>query len=158
LTGFFGCKRKGEKMEDIAVIFLVVLVIIVVGGLWLLFVFMSCIEVYIYKISTKIKAVVIEDLGKLNKSTGHISLGVPKFRTFQRYKVSINIDGQQMEVETELKKRNLKAGDTIVVRYYVGKKDNIELASQADLYWSLEMAIGYTLGIIFGIVLWITMR
>lgn len=145
-------------MEDIAVIILVVLVIIVVGGLWLLFVFMSCIAVYSYKISTKIKAVVIEDLGELNMSTGHIAIGVPKFRTFQRYRVSINVDGQQVDVETELKKCNLKVGDTIVVRYYVGKENNIEIASQADLYWSLEMAIGYTLGIIFGIVLLITMR
>lgn len=74
-------------------------------------------------------------------------------RRFHRYIVSFWVDGTEYFEEAELKNRNLNIGDHIEVRYDISQKGKVELKSEAFLCWSREMAIGYTLGIILGIVL-----
>lgn len=134
-------------------IIVAVIGILIVFGLWLLFVLMAFTAVAIYKKATVVDGVIVENMGNVKYSTGHVTVGVPKFRTFYKYKVSINVDGQEQVVEAELANRTLKEGDHISVRYSVYENNEINIASTARIQWAMEMAIGYTLGIIFAIVL-----
>ena len=78
---------------------------------------------------------------------------MPRFRTFHKYKVSFWLDGKEYLEEAELKNCKLKVGDYIEVRYDISKKGKLQLESEAFLCWTREMAIGYTLGIVLGVVL-----
>jgi len=106
-----------------------------------------------YKEAKRINAVVKEDLGIMKLSTGSTAIGVPRFRTFHKYKVSFWLDGKEYLEEAELKNCKLKVGDYIEVRYDISKKGKLQLESEAFLCWTREMAIGYTLGIVLGVVL-----
>ena len=106
-----------------------------------------------YKEAMRTTATVIEDLGDLKMSVGSFAIGVPRYRTFHKYKVSFYLDGEQRIEEAELKNCHLKAGETTEIRYSISKKGKLLLESEAFLCWTREMAIGYTLGLVFGIVL-----
>lgn len=106
-----------------------------------------------YKEAIKTKATIIEDLGDLKMATGSFAVGVPRFRTFHKYKVSYSVNGVEYIEDAELRDRKLNVGDITEVRYAISKKGKISLESEAFLCWSREMAIGYTGGLILGIVL-----
>ena len=106
-----------------------------------------------YREAKRADAVIIEDLGDMKMATGNITIGVPRFRVFHKYKVSFWVDGQEYIEDAELKNRKLKVGDHIEIRYHISKEGRLKLKSEAFLCWSKEMAIGYTLGILLGIVL-----
>ncbi len=129
------------------------LVILFVLLLYLMFLFAFIVSAMSYKNAIKTKATVIEDLGDMKLSTGMIAVGVPRFRTFHKYRVSYFVDGTEYIEEAELKNRNQKVGDVIKVRYGISNKGKVSLESEAFLCWTGEMAIGYTLGLILGIVL-----
>lgn len=61
------------------------------------------------------------------------------------------MDGEQHIEEVELKNCHLKVGETTEVRYSISEKGELSLESEAFLYWTKEMAIGYTLGLIMRI-------
>ena len=129
--------------------------ILIVLAFWILFVAIACMLIALYKKGTPIEGVVVENLGYVKYSTGHSSFGVPKFRTFYQYRIAVDIDGVKQEVDAELAKRRLKKGDRIKVRYIITDDNEENISSTARIHWALEMALGYTLGIIFGITLWI---
>lgn len=106
-----------------------------------------------YREAKRINAVVKEDLGNVKLSTGSTATGVPRFRTFRKYKVSFWLDGKEYLEEAELKNCKLKVGESIEVRYDISKKGELKLESEAFLCWTREMAVGYTLGIALGVVL-----
>lgn len=127
--------------------------ILIVVALWLLFVLVAVTSIRIYKHATITDAVVVGNMEDVKYSTGHVTVGQPKFRTFYKYKISIHVDGHEQVVEAELAKRRLKEGDHICVRYVVTEDNEVDIVSTARIHWAMEMAIGYTLGIIFAIVL-----
>lgn len=106
-----------------------------------------------YREAKRVTAEIREDLGDLKMAIGSHSIGRPRFRTFHKYLVSFWVDGVEYTREAELKSRKLKVGDRVEIRYEVSRKGEIEPVSEAFLCWSREMAIGYTLGLILGIVL-----
>ena len=106
-----------------------------------------------YRQAKRVNAIIKEDLGDLKLATGSITIGVPRFRVFHRYSVSFWLDGNEYVEEAELKNCKLNVGDSIEIRYIISKKGKLELKSEAYLCWSREMAVGYTLGLILGIVL-----
>lgn len=64
-----------------------------------------------------------------------------------------SVNGVEYIEEAELKNRKLNVGDVTEVRYDISKKGKVSLESEAFLCWTREMAIGYTGGVILGIVL-----
>lgn len=106
-----------------------------------------------YREAIRTKATVIEDLGDMKLTTGVVAVGVPRFRTFHKYKVLYSVNGVEYIEEAELKNRKLNVGDVTEVRYDISKKGKVSLESEAFLCWTREMAIGYTGGVILGIVL-----
>ena len=106
-----------------------------------------------YKEALRTTATIIEDLGDMKLAIGSFAVGVPRFRTFHKYRVSFSIEGKEYIEEAELRNTSLKVGDTTEVRYSISRKGKLSMESEAFLYWTKEMAIGYTLGIILGIVL-----
>lgn len=106
-----------------------------------------------YREAQKVTALIQEDLGDFKLSTGSSDIGVRRYRKFHRYLVSFRVDGEEYTEEAELKNRKLKVGEQIEVRYDISKDGSPKLVSQAFLCWTREIAIGYTLGIILGVVL-----
>lgn len=106
----------------------------------------------VYREAMITKATIIEDMGEIKLATGSHSIGSPRYRQFYKYKVSYFVNGQEYIEEAELKKRTHNIGDVIEVRYDISKKGKVSLVSEAFLCWTREMAIGYTLGIIVGII------
>lgn len=129
--------------------------ILIVLALWLLFVFIAYTSISLYKAAIPIEGVVVKNMGNVKYTTGYISFGMPKFRTFYQYKISVNVEGKEQEVEAELAKRRLKKGDRIRVRYNITEDNEVYITSTSRIHWAMEMALGYTLGIIFGVALWI---
>ncbi len=127
--------------------------IFIVLGLWLLFVTAAVSLISIYKKATVIDSVIVENLGNVKYSTGHVTVGVPKFRTFYKYKVLICINGEEHILETELVKRNLNPGEHVQVKYGIGVDDEISIISTSRIHWAMEMALGYTLGVVFAAVM-----
>ena len=106
-----------------------------------------------YREAIKTEAVIIEDLGDIKLATGSVAIGVPKFRRFHKYKVSYSVNGEEYIGDAELKNRKLNIGDVTEVRYSISKKGKVGLESEAYFCWTREMALGYTGGLILGIVL-----
>lgn len=106
-----------------------------------------------YKEATKTNATILEDLGDLKLATGSFSPGTPRFRIFHQYKVSFMAKGTIHTEIVNLKNRNLQVGDITEIRYDITKDGKVSTESEAFLYWSREMAVGYTIGLILGIVL-----
>lgn len=63
------------------------------------------------------------------------------------------IDGVEMEKEVELRKPNLKVGDHVEVRYTTDKNGEIKMFNDGAHSWLKQMAIGYTAGIIFSVII-----
>ncbi len=106
-----------------------------------------------YREAERVNAVIKEDLGNLKMATGSVAIGVPKFRVFHKYNVSFWLEDKEYFEVAELKNCHLKVGDMAEVRYSISKKGKLVMESEALLCWSREMAIGYTLGLVLGIVL-----
>ena len=106
-----------------------------------------------YREAARATATILEDLGDMKLSTGSVVIGVPRYRTFHRYKVSYYVNGTEQIGEAELRDRTLKIGDSTEVRYEILKDGKISLESEAFLCWSRELAIGSTIGLILGITL-----
>lgn len=126
--------------------------------LFLLMIYVLLLIAYIgyskaYRGAIKTEAAIIEDLGDIKMATGSLAIGVPRFRTFHKYKVSYFANGVEHIEEAELRKNALNVGDVTEVRYNVSKKGKVSLESEAFLCWSREMAIGYTIGLILGVIL-----
>ena len=124
----------------------------------LLLVYFGFVIVYIgtsmrYREAQRVTGRIQNDLGDFKLSTGSSNIGVCRYRTYHRYLVSFPVDGVEVTGEAELKNRKLKVGDKVEVRYELSKEGTPELVSQAYLCWLREMSIGYTLGIILGVVL-----
>ena len=129
------------------------IVILIVAIIYITFLWLYIGYARVNREATKTQAVIIEDLGKMKFSTGHHAIGVPRFRIFHRYMVSYWVNGQELIEETELKSHKYKVGERVEVRYDISKKGKVSLMSEAMLCWLQEMAVGYTLGLILGIVL-----
>lgn len=121
--------------------------------IYALFLFGYIISSKNYRAAARTNATVIEILDEIKYATGEHSVGNVRYRKFQKYKVSLCIDGKEFIQEAELKNKKLAVGDIVEVRYDYDKKGKLYLESQALLCWLREMALGYTLGIIVGIVL-----
>lgn len=106
-----------------------------------------------YREAIKTEAIIIEDLGDIKYATGSVTIGVPKFRKFHKYKVSYSVNGEEYVDDVELRNRKLSVGDVTEVRYDISKKGKVSLQSEAFLCWTREMAVGYTGGLILGVVL-----
>lgn len=106
-----------------------------------------------YREAKRTKATIIEDLGDIKLAAGTRPGGVPRFRTFHKYKVSFYLDGEQHIEEAELKNCHLEVGETTEIRYSISEKGELSLESEAFLYWMKELVIGYTLGFGLGIAL-----
>ena len=141
-------------MTVIGVIVAVVGILIVLV-LWILSVLVAYSSIGLYRAATTTEATVIENMGNVKYTTGYISFGMPKFRSFYQYRISVNVDGKEQEVQAELAKRRLKEGDRIRVRYSITEDNEVHIVSTSRIHWAMEMTIGYTLGVILGVVLWI---
>ena len=106
-----------------------------------------------YRETIKTEAVIIEDLGDIKYATGSVAIGVPRFRKFHKYKVSYSVNGVEYADDVELRNRKLSVGDVTEVRYNISKEGKVSLESEAFLCWTREMAVGYTGGVILGVVL-----
>ncbi|MBD5539697.1 MAG: hypothetical protein HDR00_00600 [Lachnospiraceae bacterium] len=106
-----------------------------------------------YRETIKTEAVIIEDLGDIKYATGSFAVGVPRFRKFHKYKVSYSVNGVEYADDAELRNRKLSVGDVTEVRYDISKEGKVGLESEAFLCWTREMAVGYTGGLILGVVL-----
>lgn len=106
-----------------------------------------------YREAIKTEAIIIEDLGDIKYATGNVVIGVPRFRRFHKYKVSYSVNGEEHVDNVELRNRKLSVGDVTEVRYDISKKGKVRLESEAYLCWTREMAVGYTGGLILGVVL-----
>lgn len=106
-----------------------------------------------YREAIKTEAIIIEDLGDIKLATGSVAIGVPRYRTFHKYKVSYSVNGVEYIDDAELKNRKLSVGDVTEVRYAISKKGKVSLESQAFLCWTREWAFSCTGGLILGIVL-----
>lgn len=132
----------------------IVIGIVILFVLLVYLLFLLAYIVYSYRCKSAIRgqATIIEDLGDMKLATGSHAVGIPRFRTYHKYKVSLFVDGVEYIDEAELKDRALKIGDIIEIRYDITSKGKVELMSEAFLSWTREMAVGYTLGIIVGVV------
>ena len=82
---------------------------------------------------------------------GYIVIGIViLFLLLHKYKVAFTVNGEEYIEEAELKNRTHKVGDIVEVRYDISKKGKVHLVSEAFLCWTREMAIGYTLGMLWG--------
>ena len=106
-----------------------------------------------YRETIKTEAIIIENLGDIKYTTGSFAVGVPRFRKFHKYKVSYSVNGVEYADDVELRNRKLSVGDVTEVRYNISKEGKVSLESEAFLCWTREMAVGYTGGLILGIVL-----
>lgn len=106
-----------------------------------------------YKAASKVNGQITDDLGPVKKAVGGVAIGVPRYRVFHKYRVSFYLNGKEYSEEAELKDSYLNIGDSVELRYDISKEGEIKLRSEAFLYWSKEMAIGYTIGLLLGIVL-----
>jgi len=145
-------KRKENEMSVAGYIVIGIVI------LFLLLMYVLILIAYVgyskaYKEAVKTQATILEDLGDMKMATGSLAIGVPRFRTFHKYKVSYFADGVEYTEEAELRKKTLNVGDVTEVRYNVSKKGKVSLESEAFLCWSREMAIGYTIGLILGVIL-----
>lgn len=129
------------------------IIIVIVSLVYLLFLLSYIASSKAYREAKRVNAIIQEDLGDMKLATGSTSIGSPRYRTFYKYKVSFVVDGTEYIEEAELKESDLKAGDSVEVRYSISNKGKLSLESEAFLCWTREMAIGYTLGIILGVVL-----
>lgn len=133
-------------------------IVIGIVALFILLVYVLFLMSYIgaskgYKEATKVQATILEDLGDIRFATGSHVVGVPRFRRFHKYKVSYMVDGVEHIDEADLKSGKLQVGDVTEVRYDISKKGEVSLESEAFLCWTREMALGYTGGLILGVVL-----
>jgi len=106
-----------------------------------------------YRTAKRVNAIMKEDLGDMKMAIRNITFGVSHFRVFHRYKVSFWLEGTEYVKEAEQKNRKLNVGDNVEVRYHISEKGELQLESEAFLCWSRERAVGYTIGLILGIVL-----
>ena len=106
-----------------------------------------------YKEAMRTNAIILEDLGDMRLATGSHVIGSPRFRIFHKYKVCYYVEGIERFDEVELQSRKRKVGDWVEVRYNFLLNGTISLESEAFLCWIREMVIGYTLGLILGIIL-----
>lgn len=129
------------------------IIIVIVLLIYVLFVLSYLGSSKSYRGAKRVNATIQEDLGDMRLAAGGQSIGTPRYRTFHKYKVLFFAEGKEYIEEAELKNCELKVGDSVEVRYSISKKGKVSLESEAFLCWTREMAIGYTLGIILGIVL-----
>lgn len=102
-----------------------------------------------YKNAIRINATIKEDLGELKMVVSHRSGGIPRYRRFEIYKVSFWLNGVEYIEEAELRNRTLKIGEVTEVRYDM-MEGKLKMVSEAYYAWIKEMAIGWTIGLIFG--------
>lgn len=106
-----------------------------------------------YRNAIRTEAVILEDLGDIKLATGSYTIGIPRFRMFHKYKVSYFVNEEKRIEEVDLRQQSRQIGDHVEVRYNISSRDKIQLESEAYVCWLREMAIGYTIGIIIGIIL-----
>ncbi|MBR5798545.1 MAG: hypothetical protein IKY23_00640 [Lachnospiraceae bacterium] len=129
------------------------IIILIFAAIYLLYVLTYLGTAKLYRQAERGTAVILEDLGDMRLKTGSATIGVPRYRTYHKYLVSFWVNGTEYTKEAELKNRKLAVGEQVEVRYEISRKGEMDLVSEAYLCWSREMAIGYTLGLILGIVL-----
>lgn len=106
-----------------------------------------------YREAAKTDALILEDMGEVKLATGSHAIGFPRFRTFHKYRVSYYAEGREQIEEVDLRSGKRKVGDHVEVRYHVSTKGSIGLESEAFLCWLREMTIGYTVGLLLGVIL-----
>lgn len=139
----------GDIIAWIVVGILVIILLIVYAGFMLLWLgYRSD-----YKKGTHIQGKVIEYVGDKEHATGSVTPGVTRYSKYGEYKVSFEWEGEEHIKNAVVRSRRKKPGDMIPVCICYDKDGNWDVLEMNMLYWSSEMAIGWTLGLIFGIVL-----
>ena len=135
-----------------AVYIVVGLVILFVGGIYLLFAALYFSMRMQMKNGIKAVATVLEEIGEERLATGMNGARVRR-RKFYKYNVEYWNGNTNVVGEASVCKRGLQPGDTVEITYEQEQDGTTQIVSEAAYKWSREMFIGYTLGIILGVVL-----
>lgn len=128
-------------------------VILIVGAIYLLYLVSYIMTSKRYRSAQRSDAVVAEILDEVHMATGMSKSCTKIERKFGNYLVTFQTDNGEVTMQTSVKKRNVKVGDHIEVRYDVNEAGEIKIISESFLCWLRQMAIGYTSGLILGIIL-----